>query len=120
MSTTVIERASTHAQGTSPTRPSGQWTPRQIEPGWWGSASHRGRPLSDALRCRDVTAVFRFLKTRGWSSAAIGAATGLSENRVRAVVSGSQKIISYDVLERIAQGLHIDRGLMGLAYDDDA
>ncbi|MEJ3751038.1 hypothetical protein WEI85_48485 [Actinomycetes bacterium KLBMP 9797] len=61
-------------------------------------------------------ALFRFLKTRGWSRAALAAATGLTETRVRAVAQGKQQITSYDVLERIASGLKIERGLLGLAY----
>lgn len=60
--------------------------------------------------------IFRFLKARGWSVSAITAATAVSENRVRAIQAGRQMVTSYDVLERIATGLNIERGLMGLAY----
>lgn len=88
----------------------------RCDPQWWVNGAHDGVRLYDALRERDVTVVFRFLATRGWSRAAIAAATGLSENRVRAIVQGRQVVQSYDVLERIAEGLRIDRGLMGLAY----
>jgi transcriptional regulator with XRE-family HTH domain len=63
-----------------------------------------------------VGTIFRFLRARGWSRAAIAAATGLSETRVRAVSQGKQQITSYEVLERIAEGLRIERGLMGLGY----
>jgi hypothetical protein len=35
---------------------------------------------------------------------------------VRAVAKGTQLISSYDVLERIAEGLQIDRGLVGLGF----
>jgi hypothetical protein len=45
--------------------------------------------------------------------------TGLSENRIRAILSGTQRVTSYEVLERIATGLEIPRGLMGLAYADE-
>ena len=88
------------------------------DPGWWVEEWFDGRPLREALRCRDVGVVFRFLKTRGWSRAAIAAATGLSETRVREVIHGRQRVTSYEVLERIAEGLAIGRGLMGLAYSD--
>jgi transcriptional regulator with XRE-family HTH domain len=80
--------------------------------------SFEDRPLRELLAVRDLGAVFRFLKTRGWSRAAIAAATGLTETRVRAVSQGKQQITSYEVLERIAIGLNIERGLLGLAYTD--
>jgi len=46
----------------------------------------------------------------------IGAATGLSETRVREIAQGKQRVGSVEVLERIADGLEIDRGWVGLAY----
>ncbi|WP_409074173.1 helix-turn-helix domain-containing protein [Micromonospora chalcea] len=86
------------------------------DPVWWINGSFEGRPLPDLLRDRDVCAVFRFLKSRGWSQALIAAATGTTENQVRAIVRGRRRVTSYDVLERVAEGLRIPRGLMGLAY----
>jgi hypothetical protein len=83
---------------------------------WWTSGNFDGLALPQILASRDIARLFRFLKTRGYSRAAIAAATGLSETRVRAIMQGGQQITSYDVLERVAYGLHIDRGLMGLAY----
>jgi ribosome-binding protein aMBF1 (putative translation factor) len=77
------------------------------------------RPLLRVLRERDITTIFDFLRRRGWSRAAIAGATGLSENRVRAIARGRQAVTSYDVLERIADGLNIDRGWMGLGYTDE-
>jgi transcriptional regulator with XRE-family HTH domain len=68
------------------------------------------------LREHDIPRLFRFLRSRGWSRAAIAAATGLAETRVREIYHGRQHVTSYDVLERIASGLSIDRGLLGLAY----
>jgi formylglycine-generating enzyme required for sulfatase activity len=90
-----------------------------IDPDWWEHAIFEGRPLRDYLRARDVGAIFRFLGSRGWSRAAIAAATGLTENRVRAVARGTQQISSCDVLERVSDGLKIDRGMMGLAFTED-
>jgi transcriptional regulator with XRE-family HTH domain len=86
------------------------------EPSWWTDGVFEGRPIRGSLAVRDFGAVFRFLKTRGWSRAAIASATGLTETRVRAVAQGKQQITSYEVIERIAGGLNIDRGLLGLAY----
>jgi tetratricopeptide (TPR) repeat protein len=76
--------------------------------------------MSDILRQRDVTSLFRFLKRRGWSRAAIAAATGLSETRVRQICQARQQVTTYEVLERIAAGLRIDRGLIGIGYCDDS
>lgn len=88
----------------------------QIDPLWWYSASVDGRPMPEVLAARDVGAVFRFLRGRGWSRMALSAATGMSETRVRAVASGKQQVRTYEVLERVAVGLAIPRGAMGLAY----
>jgi transcriptional regulator with XRE-family HTH domain len=90
----------------------------QIDPAWWTSSTYEGRPMREILRRRDIAAVFGFLASRGWSRAAIAAATGLSESRVRGIRQGRQQITSYEVLERIADGLGIQRGLIGLAYTD--
>lgn len=94
-------------------------TRAQLDPGWWTACSFEDRPLREVLRGRDVGAVFRFLKTRGWSRSGIAAATGMSESRVRQVALGRQRVTSYEVLERVAEGLRIERGLMGLAYSDE-
>jgi DNA-binding Xre family transcriptional regulator len=87
-----------------------------VDPQWWVSAAYDGRPMPEILRTRDIGTLFRFLSSRGWSRSAIAAATGLSETRVREVRQGKQQITSYEVLERIADGFNIERGLMGLAY----
>jgi len=90
--------------------------PRQADANWWRSESYNGQRLVDILRRRDIARVLLFLKSRGWSRAAIAAATGLTETRVRAISQGRQQVTSYDVLERLVHGLRIDRGLLGLAY----
>jgi hypothetical protein len=88
------------------------------DPTWWASAKFEDRPMQDILASRDIGAVFRFLASRGWSRARIAAATGLTETRVRGVAKGLQVITSYDVLVRVADGLRIDRGRMGLAFTE--
>ncbi|MEJ3745541.1 helix-turn-helix transcriptional regulator [Actinomycetes bacterium KLBMP 9797] len=93
---------------------------RRTERSWWTDGIFEGRSIREVLAARDIGGVFRFLKTRGWSRAAIAGAAGLSETRVRSVAQGKQQIASYDVLERIAAGLDIERGLLGLAYTDAA
>jgi len=87
-----------------------------INPAWWREGAIDGVPLMQVLARQDVAAVFRFLHSRGWSRSAIAAATGLAESRVRRISQGRQAVTSYEVLERIAVGLGIERGWMGLAY----
>ncbi len=90
----------------------------QPNPAWWQSGMFEGRSMRQILRQRDMACLFRFLKNHGWSRAAIAAATGLSETRVRQICQGRQQVTSYEVFERVALGLRIDRGLLGLGYDD--
>ncbi|MEU5554239.1 helix-turn-helix domain-containing protein [Micromonospora sp. NPDC047793] len=92
-------------------------SPGHADPSWWLNDQFEGRSLADSLRQHDIGTVFRFLKSRGWSQSAIAAATGTTENQVRAVIRGRQRVTSYEVLERISVGLGIPRGLMGLAYE---
>lgn len=89
---------------------------KSADPSWWRSGTFQGQNLRTALAKRDVTTVFGFLRSRGWSRSTVAAATGLSESRVREIAQGKRIVTSYDVLERIATGLRIDRELMGLGY----
>ncbi|MFF3853568.1 helix-turn-helix domain-containing protein [Micromonospora sp. NPDC002575] len=100
-----------------PVRYTGWRAPSHADPSWWLNDQFEGRSLTELLRQHDIGAVFRFLKSRGWSQSAIAAATGTTENQVRAVIRGRQRVTSYEVLERVAEGLSIPRGLMGLAYE---
>jgi transcriptional regulator with XRE-family HTH domain len=86
-----------------------------IDPCWWETASFDGKPVSGFLAERDVSAVLRFLRARGFSRARLAALTGLSETRVRQISQGRQRVTSYEVLERIADGLSIPRPQLGLA-----
>jgi hypothetical protein len=43
--------------------------------------------------------------------------TGQSQSEISEILGG-RKVIAYDLLVRIAQGLGVDRGLMGLAHVD--
>jgi transcriptional regulator with XRE-family HTH domain len=69
-----------------------------------------------ALGRRDIASVFRQLQHLGLSQRRIAARTGQNQSEVGEVVSGSRVVSSYDVLARVAQGLGIPRGLLGLAY----
>jgi transcriptional regulator with XRE-family HTH domain len=87
-----------------------------VDPQWWLSAVWHGRPVHEALHKHDTAELFGFLEAHGWSQAAIATATGLSANRVRAIRHRGRRITAYQELERLALGLDIDRGLLGLAF----
>lgn len=70
-----------------------------------------------ALGARDVTRVYRLLQKVGFSQQRIAALTGQSQPEVSAIIHG-RRVMAYDVLARIAEGLGIPRGSMGLAYVD--
>jgi transcriptional regulator with XRE-family HTH domain len=71
-----------------------------------------------ALAGRDVTRMYRLLQKNGYSQQRIAAMTGQSQPEISAVIHG-RRIMAYDVLCRIADGLDIPRGYMGLAYTDN-
>ncbi|MGH3904984.1 MAG: helix-turn-helix domain-containing protein [Pseudonocardiaceae bacterium] len=86
--------------------------PRQPDPDWWDEPQmHR------ALADRDISTVYRLLCAAGLSQTQIGNLTGQSQSEVSEILNGRQ-VIFYAVLERIADGLGIPRGHMGLAYTD--
>lgn len=72
--------------------------------------------MRDALANRDVSAMYRLLRRQGVSQRQIAALTGQSQSEVSEILKGRQ-VMAYDVLARIADGLSIPRGAMGLAYD---
>ncbi|WP_344429678.1 helix-turn-helix transcriptional regulator [Amycolatopsis minnesotensis] len=74
--------------------------------------------MRDALRQRDIRAVFVLLRRHGISQRRIAALTGQSQSEVSDIAKGRQ-VMAYDVLARIADGLGCPRGLMGLAYSPD-
>jgi transcriptional regulator with XRE-family HTH domain len=67
-----------------------------------------------ALARRDIGAVYRILTGAGISQRQIGNLTGQSQSEVSEILQGRQ-VLGYAVLARIAEGLGIARGLMGLA-----
>src|ERR1700742_2009537 len=66
---------------------------------------------------RDVSSVYRMLRRGGISQRQIAALTGQSQSEVSEILKGRQ-VMAYDVLARIADGLGVPRGYMGLAYDE--
>lgn len=83
-----------------------------IDPAVWESPAARS-----ALAARNVTAIYEVLQRVGVSQRRIGALTGQSQSEVSEILAGERQVMAYDVLARIADGLSIPRGYMGLAYD---
>jgi len=75
------------------------------------------REMRAALAARDISTVYRLLRRVGVSQRQIAAMTGQSQSEVSEILKGRQ-VMAYDVLARIADGLGIPRGFMGLAYDE--
>ncbi|MGQ0777943.1 MAG: helix-turn-helix domain-containing protein [Pseudonocardiales bacterium] len=68
-----------------------------------------------ALAQRDITAVYRILCEAGVTQARIAEATGQHQSDVSGILAG-RRVQSVAVLERIADGLGVPRGWMGLAH----
>jgi hypothetical protein len=70
-----------------------------------------------ALAQHDIATVFRILQRHGIPQRKIAAWTDQSQSEIWEIMNG-RKVYSYDVLVRIADGLGVPRGMMGLAYDE--
>ncbi|MFI9815104.1 hypothetical protein [Saccharothrix variisporea] len=73
--------------------------------------------VRDALARREITPLYRLLLRQGVSLDRLVALTGQSRADVEAVVAG-RPVDDYDTLTRIAEGLGIPKGYMGLAHDE--
>ena len=82
-----------------------------VDPEEWERPAMRA-----ALAARDVTRVYRLLQRIGFSQQKIAALTGQSQPEVSAIIHG-RKVMAYDVLTRIADGLGAPRAYMGLSFD---
>lgn len=71
--------------------------------------------MRQACATRDVTAIFRLLIEGGMSQRQIADLVSMSQSEVSEILKG-RKVMGYDVLVRVANGLEIPRALMGLAY----
>jgi hypothetical protein len=67
-----------------------------------------------ALAARDITTVYRLLQKLGLSQQRIATMTGQTQPEVSAIIHG-RKVMAYDVLSKIRDGLGVPRGYMGLA-----
>jgi transcriptional regulator with XRE-family HTH domain len=71
-----------------------------------------------ALAARDVSRVFRLLAEHGVTQRALADAIGMSQSQVSEIVHG-RAVMQVRVLERIADGLGIDRAWLGVAGCDN-
>lgn len=82
-----------------------------LDPDLW-----RERGMRRALAVRDIGTVYRLLSETGVSQREISRLTGQSPSEVSEIIKGVRRVLAYDLLERICDGLGIPRGLMGLSY----
>ena len=75
--------------------------------------------MREAVQVRDFTTIYRLLQNRGYSQQRIAALTGQSQPEVSAIIHG-RKVMAYDVMLRIVDGLGIPRGPAGLCSCDCA
>ncbi|MDH2389040.1 MULTISPECIES: helix-turn-helix domain-containing protein [Streptomyces] len=79
--------------------------------------------VRQALRARDIGAVFRYVQQyAGSSQAKIAAAVDMTQARVNEIINGRREVSRLDVYERIADGLDMPddaRHLLGLASSRD-
>jgi transcriptional regulator with XRE-family HTH domain len=68
---------------------------------------------------RDITALFRAVVAGGMSQRRLAELVSMSQSEVSEIMAG-RRVSSYAVLLRVAKGLGIERGLMGLAYTDES
>jgi tetratricopeptide (TPR) repeat protein len=83
----------------------------RLDPELW----QRG-DMRRALAGRDLATVFKLLRRVGTPQRVIATLTGLAPSEVYEISRG-RRVMAYDVLCRIADGLGVPRGYLGLAYD---
>lgn len=71
--------------------------------------------MPEILAAHEFGKVFAFLRARGWSVGAISGRTGIDEYRIREYIKGNRQIEKHRLIERIADGLEIDRRLCRIA-----
>jgi transcriptional regulator with XRE-family HTH domain len=92
------------------------WKRDRVEP---DASCSLGFDLDDpavrkACAARDIPAIFRRMGACGLSQRQLARRVGMSESEVSEILAG-RTVKSYDVFVRIAEGLAIPRGMMGLA-----
>lgn len=110
--TTEHNRPYKPQDATDPERDDQAAVMRPLPPALWDDPN-----VAEALTTRDIAQLFRFLQERGVPQRRIAAHTGQSQSEISEILNG-RTVTSYPVLERIALGLGIPRGRLGLAYED--
>jgi transcriptional regulator with XRE-family HTH domain len=86
-------------------------------PGAEKPALYEREDVRRILAVRDVGALYRVLQGEGVTQRQIAELVGQSQSEVSEILAG-RKVLVYDVLVRIAEGLGIPRELMGLSYGE--
>lgn len=71
-----------------------------------------------ACMSRDITTLFRAVVAGGMTQRRLAELVSMSPSEISQIMKG-RRVNSYPVLLRVAEGLDIERGIMGLAYTDD-
>jgi hypothetical protein len=87
---------------------------RPVDPRIWENPRMRA-----ALARHDIGQVYKLLGNVGVSQRRIAAMTGQNQSEVSEIIQGRQ-VQAYDLLARIASGLDIPRGYLGLGFTDSA
>lgn len=74
--------------------------------------------MAEACTSRDISAIFRLLVEGGMTQHQIALLVHMSQSEVWNILHDQRQVQGYDVLVRIADGLGIPRGRMGLAYEE--
>jgi transcriptional regulator with XRE-family HTH domain len=97
----------------------GRTMPTALEPIELPDWAWERAEVRQALRARDMGAVFRYVQQyAGASQSRIAMATGMTQARVNEIINRRREVSRLDVYERIADGLHMPddaRHLLGLA-----
>src|SRR5262249_35824801 len=72
--------------------------------------------LRNALAARNIPQLYSLLRQMGYSQTHISLLTQQTQSEVSEIIKGRQ-VLSYGLLARIADGLGVPRGWMGLAHD---
>jgi predicted XRE-type DNA-binding protein len=99
-----------------PDAPQNPGHPRRNQ--WLNPAVWERRDMRLALAQRDIATVYRLLQRHGVSQRRIAALTEQSQGEVSEIITGKRQVVAYDLLVRIADGLGVSRGQMGLAFLD--
>ncbi|MFE2414127.1 helix-turn-helix domain-containing protein [Kitasatospora sp. NPDC059408] len=94
-----------------------------MEPIRLADLAWQNEEVRDALRRRDVAALFRYVQHHsGSSQARLAVQVGMTQSRVNEIINGHRQVTKLDVFERIADGLNMPdsaRRLLGLAPRSD-